>query len=37
MSACPVYPLAPIRATLAGWVFEEFLLPKGGFGFVVVA
>ena len=37
MRAWPVYPRAPINATLAGWVLEEFLLPKGGLGLVVVA
>lgn len=37
MRAWPVYPRAPINATLAGCVLEEFLLPKGGLGLVVVA
>lgn len=33
----PVYPRAPITATLAGLEFEAFLEPNGGLGFVVVA
>jgi len=37
MSACPVYPRAPISATLAGCVFEELCLPRGGLGLVEVA